>query len=87
MGSWFSVVPWHCYMVFYVAVCMAVYPLYPFTPFSIMKYNFMAFIGVSSILLLTLTGWDKFIPLFKIPSEPEVKLKKAKNIDSKTINA
>lgn len=82
-----QLIPWHCYVGFFVAVCMAVYPLHAFTPFDIIRYNFMSFIAVISILLLTLTGWDKFIPLFKIPSEPEVKLRKAKNIDGKTINA
>ena len=30
---------------------------------------------VASLLLLTLTGADKFVPLFRLPREPEVKLK------------
>ncbi|MGI5997784.1 MAG: Na+/H+ antiporter NhaC family protein [Lutispora sp.] len=71
-----QLVPWHCYIGFYVAVCMAVYPLHAFTPFDVMRYNFMAFVAVFSMLFLTLTGWDRFIPLFKIPSEPQVRLKK-----------
>ena len=41
-----------------------------------MKYNFMAIVAIVSILLLTITGWDRFIPLFGLPSEPDVKLKK-----------
>ena len=73
-----QLVPWHGYMGFYVAVCMAVYPLFEFNAIEIIKYNYMAFIAVGSMLLLTLTGFDRFIPLFKIPSEPDVKLKKTK---------
>lgn len=73
-----QLIPWHSYMAFYVAVSMAVYQLDAFTAFDIIKYNATAVIAVSSMLLLTLTGWDRFIPLFKIPSEPDVKLKKEK---------
>jgi len=36
----------------------------------------MAFVAVFSILLLTLTGWDRFIPKFGLPTEPAVRLKK-----------
>lgn len=71
-----QLVPWHAYMGFYVAVCMAVYPLYEFNAIDIIKHNYMAYIAVGSMLILTLTGWDRFIPLFKLPSEPQVKLKK-----------
>lgn len=76
-----QLIPWHCYMGFYVAVAMACYPLYEFNAIEIMKYNYMAFIAVGSILLLTLTGLDRYIPLFKIPSEPDVRLKKVKHLD------
>lgn len=71
-----QLIPWHVYIGFYVGIANAVYPLYNFVPFDLMKYNFMAIIAVFSILLLTLTGWDRFIPLFKLPSEPNVRLKK-----------
>lgn len=71
-----QLIPWHCYMGFYVAVCMAVYPLHEFNAFDIIKYNYMAVIAVASMLILTLTGFDRFIPLFKLPSEPQVSLKK-----------
>jgi Na+/H+ antiporter NhaC len=74
-----QIVPWHTFILFYVAVCNAVYPLYTFTPFDIIKYNFMSLIAVSSLFILTVTGWDRFIPLFKLPSEPDVKLKNIKN--------
>ncbi|MDF2616048.1 MAG: Na+/H+ antiporter NhaC family protein, partial [Sedimentibacter sp.] len=71
-----QLIPWHVYIGFYVGIANAVYPLYNFVSFDIIRYNFMAIIAVVSILLLTLTGWDRFIPLFKLPSEPDVKLKK-----------
>ncbi|MGL4672160.1 MAG: Na+/H+ antiporter NhaC family protein, partial [Cetobacterium sp.] len=41
---------------------------------SIIKFNFMAYIAVGSILILTLTGLDRLIPRFSLPSEPEVSL-------------
>lgn len=71
-----QLIPWHVYIGFYVGIANAVYPLYEFVTFDIIKYNFMAIIAVVSILVLTLTGWDRFIPLFKLPSEPNVTLKK-----------
>ncbi|MEG0132801.1 MAG: hypothetical protein RR782_01590 [Clostridium sp.] len=52
------------------------YPLHEFAAMDIIKYNFMAFTAVGSILLLTLTGWDRFIPKFGLPKEPAVRLKK-----------
>ncbi|MCU9815174.1 hypothetical protein [Paraclostridium sp. AKS73] len=36
----------------------------------------MAYVTIGSILILTVTGFDKFIPKFGLPSEPKVKLKK-----------
>ncbi|MGL5918386.1 MAG: Na+/H+ antiporter NhaC family protein, partial [Cetobacterium sp.] len=43
---------------------------------DIIKYNFLAIIAVSTILIGTLTGLDRFIPRFGLPSEPKVRLKK-----------
>jgi len=71
-----QLIPWHVYIAFYVGIASMVYPLYEFTPLTLIKYNFTAMIAVGSILLLTLTGFDRYIPLFKLPSEPDVKLKK-----------
>lgn len=71
-----QLIPWHCYIVFYVALSNAIFPMHQFTPFEFIGSNVMAFVAVSSILILTFTGWDRFIPWFKIPSEPEVSLKK-----------
>jgi len=62
--------------VFYTAIANAVFPIYTFVPTDIIRMNIMGMIAVSSILILTFTGLDKYIPLFKLPSEPEVKLKK-----------
>ncbi|WBW99367.1 Na+/H+ antiporter NhaC family protein [Oceanirhabdus sp. W0125-5] len=71
-----QLIPWHVYMTFYIGIASAVYPLYKFNVWEIITHNYMAIIAVISILILTLTGLDKFIPLFKLPSEPAVKLKK-----------
>lgn len=71
-----QLIPWHVYLGFYAGIASAVYPLHKFVPVEIIKYNFMAMIAVGSLLILTLTGLDRFIPLFKLPSEPQVKLKK-----------
>ncbi len=74
LGS--QLIPWHCYVVFFVGIAYAVYPLYHFVPMDIIRLNFLAFVAVGSMLVLTVTGWDRFIPLFRIPSEPDVRLKK-----------
>ncbi|WP_082761231.1 Na+/H+ antiporter NhaC family protein [Clostridium sp. ATCC 25772] len=71
-----QLLPWHVYLTFYAGIASAVYPLRQFAATDFIKYNIMAFVAVFSILLLTLTGLDRFIPLFKLPREPEVKLKK-----------
>lgn len=73
-GSQF--VPWHVYIGFFLGIATAVYPLYQFSFFDILKFNFMAIISVVTILLFTLTGLDRLVPLFNIPSEPNVRLKK-----------
>ena len=67
-------IPWHVYVIFFTGIANSVYPLYSFVAWDMMRYNFMAAIAVLSILIFTLTGLDRFIPLFNIPSEPDVKL-------------
>lgn len=69
-----QLIPWHVFVLFYTAICNAVFPLVEFTPFDIIRLNFMAFFSVGSLFILTATGWDRFIPLFKLPQEPDVKL-------------
>jgi len=71
-----QLIPWHSFTVFFVAIANTVYPIYNFGPFDVIKYNIMSFVAVGSMLFLTFTGFDRFIPLFKIPSEPAVRLKK-----------
>ncbi|WBW99366.1 Na+/H+ antiporter NhaC family protein [Oceanirhabdus sp. W0125-5] len=71
-----QLIPWHGYMLYFIGIVTAVYPLASFDVKDIILHNYMAFIAVFSILFLTLTGLDRFIPLFRLPSEPDVKLKK-----------
>lgn len=80
-----QLIPWHVYIAFYIGIANLVYPLYEFTPLTIIKYNFTAIIAVVSILVLTLTGLDRFIPLFKLPSEPQVRLKKNRKVEESSI--
>lgn len=71
-----QLIPWHVYIAFYLGIASIVYPLHEFAAADIIKYNFIAMIAVVSMLVLTVTGLDRFIPLFKLPSEPAVRLKK-----------
>lgn len=71
-----QLIPWHVYIGFYVGIATAIYPLHQFVAMDIIKYNFMAMTAVFSIIFLTFTGLDRFIPLFKLPAEPNVRLKK-----------
>lgn len=71
-----QLVPWHVYLAFYVGVAANVYPLFEFRPLNFIQFNFMAMIAVFTLLLVTITGLDRFIPLFKLPKEPAVRLKK-----------
>lgn len=72
-----QLIPWHVYIAYYIGIASAVYPLHEFVATDIIKYNVMAFVAVGSLLILTLTGLDRFIPLFHMPSEPDVQLRKA----------
>lgn len=72
-------IPWHCYVVYFLSIASSIYPLHTFSFGDIIRYNYMSIIAVLSILILTITGADKFIPLFGTPSEPQVKLKKKKD--------
>ncbi|BDD02594.1 Na+/H+ antiporter NhaC family protein [Aureibacter tunicatorum] len=73
-----QLIPWHVYIGFYLGIATAVYPLQKFEALDIISYNFMAVIAVVSILTLTLTGLDKWVPLFALPKEPQVRLNKKK---------
>ena len=74
LGS--QLIPWHVYMGFFLGISASVYPLASsLTVGDIITHNYFAWIAVGSMLLLTFTGLDRYIPLFKIPSEPDVYLK------------
>ena len=74
-----QLIPWHVYLAYFIGVTYAVYPLAESTVgiMDIILHNYLAWIAVISMLLLTLTGWDRFVPLFKLPSEPEVTLERS----------
>lgn len=72
-GSQF--IPWHVFIQYFISISTIIYPLAEFSFGNMIKYNYMAMISVGSILLLTLTGWDRLLPNFATPREPEVKLK------------
>ncbi len=72
-----QLIPWHVYLGFYVGIAAGVYPLVEITNMDFLKFNFMAYIAVGSLLILTFTGLDRFVPLFKLPSEPDVRLRTA----------
>lgn len=73
-----QLIPWHVYLAYYVGIATAIYPLVALDAWDFIKFNFMAMIAVLSLLILTFTGLDRFIPLFKMPKEPDVYLKNKK---------
>lgn len=81
MGIYGSeLVPWHCFPVFFAGIASAVYPLHSFTTIDIISQNYMSFIVVGSALLLTFTGWDRFIPGFRLPDDSRIKLRKSEGV-------
>lgn len=76
LGS--QLIPWHAYMGFFMGIATSVYPLAAdsLTVMGVIAHNYFAWVAVISMLVLSITGWDRFIPLFSIPREPEVYLKK-----------
>ena len=81
MGIYGSqLIPWHCFPLFFAGICKIVYPstVYPagFSSWDIIKQNYTAFIMVGSILLLTFTGLDRFIPKFGIPQSAKLNKKR-----------
>ncbi len=71
-----QLIPWHVYLAYYVGITAAIYPLAELAPTDFIKYNFMAIIAVVSLLILTFTGADRFIPMFRVPKEPDVRLRR-----------
>lgn len=77
MGIYGSeLVPWHCFPVFFASIANAVYPLRTFTTFDIISKNYMSFLVIGSIFLLTFTGLDRFVPLFGLPKGARLKKEK-----------
>ncbi len=76
MGIYGSqLIPWHCFPVFFASIANAVYPIRAqgFSPLDIISKNYLSFLIVGSILLLTFTGWDRFIPGFALPKDIRLK--------------
>ena len=77
MGIYGSqMVPWHCFPVFFAGIASAVYPLASFTPVDIIGHNYLSFIIVGSLMLLTFTGLDRFVPMLALPGKDKVCLRK-----------
>ena len=64
-----QLLPWHVYINFFLSISSSIYPLYHFTFAEMIRYNYMAFVAVGSLLLLTFTGTDRFLPNFGLPHE------------------
>lgn len=76
MGIYGSqLIPWHCFPVYFAGIASVVYPLKIFTPIDIISRNYTSFIMIGSILLLTFTGLDRFLPRFGIPKGARLKKK------------
>ena len=74
MGIYGSeLIPWHCFPVFFAGIASMVYPLQEFTPIDIISKNYTSFIMIGSILILTFTGLDRFIPKFGLPKSARLK--------------
>lgn len=83
MGIYGSqLIPWHCFPVFFAGIASAVYPLMTFTPLDFIAHNYLSFIVVGSLLLLTFTSLDRFVPMFKISGIKDATLNKGKDIKS-----
>ena len=77
MGIYGSqMIPWHCFPVFFAGIASAVYPLASFTPVDIISHNYLSFIIVGSLMLLTFTGLDRFVPMLALPGKDKIHLKK-----------
>ena len=74
MGIYGSqLIPWHCFPVFFAGIATAVYPIRYFTPMDIIGKNYLSFLIVGTALLLSFTGWDRFVPGFGLPAGARLK--------------
>ena len=77
MGIYGSqLIPWHCFPVFFAGIATAVYPIRVFSPVDVIGKNYLSFLIVGTALLLTFTGWDRFIPGFALPRGAKLRAKK-----------
>lgn len=77
MGIYGSqMIPWHCFPVFFAGIASAVFPLATFTPVDIIGHNYLSFIIVGSLLIMTFTGLDRFVPMLRLPGKDRIRLKK-----------
>ena len=76
MGIYGSqLIPWHCFPVFFAGIASAVYPIRYFSPLDILSRNYMGWLIVGTALLLTFTGWDRFVPGFGLPKSARLRKK------------
>ena len=73
-----ELIPWHCFPVFFLAIASGVFPIEEIDIWDIIVNNWMSMISVISIIILTFTGLDRFIPLFGLPKDAKLKKKMAK---------
>ena len=74
MGIYGSqLIPWHCFPVFFAGIATAVYPIRYFSPMDIIGHNYLGYLIVGTALLLTFTGWDRFVPGFGLPKSARLK--------------
>lgn len=73
-----ELIPWHCFPVFFLAIASGVFPIEEIDVWDIIVNNWMSMISVISIIVLTFTGLDRFIPLFGLPKNAKLKKKLAK---------
>lgn len=78
-----QLIPWHVYVVYFLTISNSIYPLHNFSFVDVIKYNYMSILAVVSILVVTVTGLDRFIPLFGTPGEPDVVLRKEGKLEAK----
>ena len=77
MGIYGSqLIPWHCFPVFFAGIASAVYPIRYFSPLDILSRNYLGWLIVGTALLLTFTGWDRFVPGFGLPRTARLRSKK-----------
>ena len=73
MGIYGSqLIPWHCFPIFFAKIASAVY-IENFESVDILKQNYLGWLIVGTALLLTFTGWDRFVPGFGLPKTARLK--------------